>query len=542
MGPDCVDFVKIPVAFLRKCDRILSCSLFQREAGGKALKKRLLGLGIPALSMVLLSLYPCAFLFFRNAGEARAGDMLPFFVIFLLTALILFLPALLLLQNASRAAVLADLGVLAAANFSLLLGGIRSLLPGYTGNLQFLLMVLVFLAEAVLLLRKRPDMTAVCGLIALAAGGMLLVSAVPAVPTLISAATYSREDVETDESLRELRFQGERRNFYYMIFDEYGGPENLQHYFGDSNEAFYSALEDRGFTVSRDTRNTESPWTVTLVPNMLNLQYVTSDDVAIQNRLEWLEDPALYQLFRANDYRIQLVNQDGFLGEAGCRVLTRDQTEETISDYLYENSVFCRVPVLSRFLEERVLRRDQDAELRGLTDAVDAMKNCWRSADQEGTLTVCYLIAPHAPFLLEEDGTPTDPADHYNWHRPELYLAKLRYISQAILETVDAIQAHDPEAVILLQADHGCRLPGLLVERYGGPWFDTEAEIPYMENAMCCLYLPRDCPDIRGDTCINALRKALNGAYGLELAPVTPPPDYTIPDEYMPPPPEEAEE
>ena len=36
-------------------------------------------IGLPVLSMVLVCFYPCAFLFFRNAGEAKAVDMLPFF-------------------------------------------------------------------------------------------------------------------------------------------------------------------------------------------------------------------------------------------------------------------------------------------------------------------------------------------------------------------------------------------------------------------------------------------------------------------------------
>ena len=104
---------------------------------------------------------------------------------------------------------------------------------------------------------------------------------------------------------------------------------------------------------------------------------------------------------------------------------------------------------------------------------------------------------------------------------------------------MDNIQKNDPDAVILLQADHGARIPGHLVEQFGEPWFDTEVEIPYMEGVLNCVYVPGGSVDIEGDTCINATRKTLDQVFGLTLGTLPVPEDYTIPDEYMPPPPPE---
>lgn len=132
-------------------------------------------------------------------------------------------------------------------------------------------------------------------------------------------------------------------------------------------------------------------------------------------------------------------------------------------------------------------------------------------------------------FCLTETGAMTAPEDHYNWEKPELYLAKLQYINAAILRTVDNIQTHDPEAVILLQADHGARIPGHLVEQFGGPWFDTEVEIPFMENVLNCAYVPERIVDVEGETCINTTRKVLDAVFGLSLGALAVPEDYTIP-------------
>ncbi len=495
--------------------------------------------GLPVLSVLLVCFFPCAFLFFQNAGEARAVDMLPFFGIFLLTAAVLFLLSDLLLRNMGRAALLTDLSMLAVINFTMLCGGIKGLFPGFRDKILLIFLAALLALLLVALWKKKPDVTALCGLIALVFGVLTAVNGALALPTLLSAATYQREDVPVEEGISQLAFSGQKRNVYYMIFDEFGGPENLQHYYGEDNEAFFSALEQRGFSVSRTSRNTESCWTVTLVPNMLNLGYVTSDDVPINNRLEWLEDPVLYQLFRANGYQVNLVNQNSFLGETGCQVLTRDQTEETISVYLYENSIFCLIPRLKWVIEEHVLHRGRYGYVASLENAADALTGCWSAATDGPTLTVCYLVSPHAPFLFDETGALTETADYYEWRKPELFLTKLHYTNDRILEAVDNIQAHDPEALILLQADHGVRTPGHMVERFGGPWFDQAVEIPYMQNVMCCAYVPDQLLDIEGDTCINATRKALSAVFGLELEPLEVPPDYTIPDEYMPTPPGE---
>lgn len=516
-----------------------------------AARKKSITVGLPLFSVVLICLFSCAFLFFRNAGEAKAVDILPFFGVFLLTACPIFLFTLLLTRGVARAAILTDIAMLVVENFTLICNGIKRVIPGFH-NIYFLgAFALIWLLLLILLMKKKPDLSILCGLIVLGFGCVLLMNFFFAIPTMISTARNHQSDYQMnrmpgapnpppsgDEAPGEgeasnhtrpedLYFTEEKRNFYYFLFDEYAGSACLERYYGDDNEAFLTALEDRGFSVSRTSKNPESPWTMTLIPNMMNLGYVVDDEMEIKNRMERMENPGLYQLFRGNGYQINLLNQYDFLGAVGCNVLSSSQRRETISMYAYRNSVFCQIPWLKDQIEHYVLHGGDNTRYRRLMQSFDMMKSCWQYAGKQ-TLTVSYLQCPHIPFAVDEAGDPVPPELYDDWRIPELYLGQLKYLNGVILETVDQIQKNDPNAVIVLVADHGARTPGHLVNRYGGPLFDIDEETPYMQNVLCCVYTPGQKLDIEGDTCINATRKVLDAVYGTNLGLLEVPPSYKL--------------
>lgn len=514
--------------------------------------------GLPILSIILTCLFPCAFMYFQNAGEARLTDMLPMLGLYLISGLAAFLILLLILRNGGRAAILTDLGMLVVINFNLISEGIKLLIPGFRSVFLLILAGASLVGLLVILFRKKPDMTVLCGLVCLAFGVMILMNGIMAIPAMISTVTYETpvmEAAQTETPARVMEsvqlqeaqasadiqpqaappvthpadclFREEKRNVYFFLFDEYGGSENLKHYFDFDNEEFLTELERKGFSVSRTSRNPESPWTVTLIPNIMNLDYVTSDEEEIRNRLTWLENPALYQMFRNNGYRIELINHEGFLGEQGCHVVARGRREENISDVIFENGVLSQIPGVDRFVEQDVLKKGSD-EYRALMEVSRELIKCGSRPKEEPTLTVGYFVMPHAPFAADERGEPAPREKYYEWRENEPYIGMLKYTNGVILEAVENIQEHDPDALILMMADHGARKPGHIYNQYGGPSFDADEEIPYMMNVLCTVYDPRNKVDVEGDTCINAVRKTFDAAFGLELGILETPPDYEL--------------
>lgn len=486
---------------------------------------------LPALlSVILTCFYPCIFVYSQNAGEANASDMLPFFGLFLATAAVILAVLGLIFRDISRGAFTACLAMLVVINFSLVADGIKSMIPWLGAKIQLAIVVVIGLGLIVLLLKKKPNMNVGCILLALVFGAMSLVSFFTAIPKLLSAAAYTQEAQETETVTAVI--ETDKPNVYYLLFDEYGGDENLMTYFGYDNSAFYEELEQRGFSVSHTTYNSESCWTDTLVPNLLNLDYVTSDDMPEKSRREYLKNPYMVELLRDNGYSVNLINHRAYLRVENARELTEGQVEDNISEYLLENSIFNKIDYFYNLINRQLFVDYRNNYVAPLNNCFDQLKNCWQETTGGPTLTISYIQSPHAPFVFNSDGSVRDLTTGWYWRDETLYPGQLQYVNTKILEAIDNIQANDPNAVILLMSDHGARVPLHMVEQFGGPWFDTAKETPVMQSALCCVYVPGQSLDIAGQSGINAARMVLNAAFDMDLAMIPQAEGYVLPEIY----------
>lgn len=492
--------------------------------------KKKLNLWAPALCAVVLTcLYPCLFVYCQNAGEARAVDMLPFFGLFLATAAAMLALLGLLFRDINRGAFVTCLAMLVVINFSLVADGITGVLPWFHAKYQLLVEVLLGLGLILLIFRKKPNLRVGCILLAIAFGAMCLVSFFTAIPKLISTASAS---AQVPESGATEVIETDKPNVYYLLFDEYGGDENLSTYFGFDNSEFYEALEARGFSVSHSSYNTESCWTDTLVPNLLNLDYVADDDMTEKTRRSWLERPYLTELFQNNGYSVNLINHRAYLRVEGARELTENQVEDTISEYLLDNSIFSKIDYFNTLINRQLFVSYRDNYVEPLNNCFQQLKTCWQQARSGPTLTISYIQCPHAPFVFNADGSLRDLTTGWYWKDESLYPGQLQYVNTKILEAIDNIQENDPTGIILLLSDHGARVPLHMVEQFGGPRFDAEQETPVMQSVLCCVYVPGQKLDIEGQTGINATRMVLNCAFDMDLSLIPAKTGYVLPEIY----------
>ena len=464
--------------------------------------------------LLLTSLYPCLYQYGSNLPESRGKDMLLFWGMFFGIAVGLLLVWLLILRRIEAAGVLSALSLLVCMNFGLVKTGVQKLLPMVSGRwiLGPLVLLLLILGGLTLLWKWKCHVPLV--LLTCMFGGLCAVSGIAAAPKL--AAVHSA-GVGPALPAAEQTAEGERRpNVYFYLYDEYSGPESLQYYYGFDNSAFYDQLEQRGFDCSGNSYNTESCATVQLVPDLYALGY---DAAPFQSGDG--EQPNLYRIFQNMGYQINLISHNDFLDADGTRSLTSGQAEESICRFLYANSILPYTPAAD-YLEQHLRSlRTAYQYVAMLDEVLDTMDRAWEETDGGPTLTLGYVQCPHAGFIYDANGGLVSEDDFVNWRDPQYYLGQLQYTNSRILKAVDNIQAHDPEAVIILQSDHGVRLGHHLAELYGDP-YDAETDTIHQQNILNCVCLPGETLDITGLNGINTLRTVLNRLFHLDYAMVEP--------------------
>jgi hypothetical protein len=131
-------------------------------------------------------------------------------------------------------------------------------------------------------------------------------------------------------------------------------------------------------------------------------------------------------------------------------------TFRTFNSYIIENTAF--YPFYGS--------TDQDNEIK-LTNKMFDYGQESSTIKNSGLFTIGYFSFPHLPYIVDENGNKTNNSDRSNLSDPIPYLGQFKYANKKILEMVTGIIDKDPDSIIILQSDHGFRLPTHLNYWYG---------------------------------------------------------------------------
>lgn len=474
-------------------------------------KKSVLG----AASIATTILYPCMFMYFQNIGEGYFGEIFEAVLIYTILALIIGLIAFLILRDFLQAVFFSQIAMLVLMNFNTILGFIKMIMPGMRKAYFFILAIIIGAILLFYLKRKQRDLSQIVMLIGIVFGSLILFNLVIAAPAIVKKITSDKNVIATDGITDEVFTN--KPNVYYLLFDEYAGFECLDRYYDYDNAEFETFLVNEGFNISYDSRNEESLWTSTILPNLLNLSYVATDEEYSVDNFAKTKNALMYQMFTNNGYTINMVNHIAQLETLGCNVLNTGKKSETLSTYILENSIWTEVNDVKEWFLYNVIGVETDYGLV-LKDTMQILENCPDEVDEKNpTLTVSYICAPHHFFVLDKDGNRISGEYELDWENKFAYLGQLEYTTKCIMNTVKNIKEKDPNALIILQSDHGARYPDWLVQYHDGPEYDKELEYSYMQNILNCVYYKDQAIAIEGLSGINTLRKVFNEVLGTKF-------------------------
>ena len=323
----------------------------------------------------------------------------------------------------------------------------------------------------------------------------------------ISANDYGRagavSTLFSDRPPTASAFDREARDIVYIIADAYGRHDVIRDVYGYDNTAFVEALEDRGFYVARESRANYNA-TRFSISSSLNFEYVNgiADELGgdqstarlIRNSrvLNWLDARGYRFVSFATGYA------DTEMHRADPYLAPRVQITE------FQQILIDMTPlrsVINRVRSRRVAKYGLRSSAHDLHRArvLFALKGLREMAwTKEPEFVFAHIVSPHWPFVLDQFSNPIYPVIRYNlsvdypdWEKPTLqeftegYRNQVQGLNRLLLETIDAVQQANPDAIIILQGDHGPRRRTILPDP--GPWQTYAREELAILNAY---YLP----------------------------------------------------
>lgn len=475
------------------------------------------------LCLLLMCVYPCAYMYLSNIGETKIKVVIVPLFMFYMIAFFVFHIVIIFAKNIYKSGTIACVFMLIFLNFNIVYKFIVSKIKI---NDIFLLVLFMFFwfVMSIYIVRSKIDYDLVVCCIIFAFGGLILFNLIMAVPKF-TKMNPKKNVIKVEQYAKN---KNNRPNIYYVLLDEYAGKENLQYYYDFDNSKFLNDIEKMGFNISNTTYNYEGILTSEIVPNILNLNYVTEIDGLQINNLNLLDNPVMYRFFKDLGYDINIINHLGLFDSKDVNVLYETENADRekgvgahdVDYYLIFNSA---IEQIYQIVKKTQKRSSYDNYRNDCKNAINMLKNSCDYVGDKPTFTLCYLMLPHQPFVFDEKGQPIDDEKKvYNWEIPELYINQLKYLNGHLEEFIHNVKEKDPNAVIVIQGDHGIRYAYFCMSDYAKDEYNAALETEKMQNALNCVYFGGKKFDIEGMSAINTWRKILNELYGTNYEMINP--------------------
>jgi hypothetical protein len=296
-------------------------------------------------------------------------------------------------------------------------------------------------------------------------------------------------------------------NVYWFILDGYGRNDQLDRVLGLDNAEFYGDLEERGFAVS-ETSTTSYPRTHLSLASTLEMEFVAEPGNDIADEFVTMAPVlkganATVDRFRAHGYQF-IYSDHGSLEWSQCNEPRADLCLPAIEppraiDEL-ERSILDLTPLrsLSIFPTSYTEPAQVIDELAAVEDEVE-----------EPFFLIAHVGSPHWPYRFRDDcSTRSVPLDAYRLtydERREAYETDLRCLNERMLAAIDEIDERDPDAVIIVQSDHGS---DFLTDWDVPPDEWSNDSLAERYAALNAMRLPAECDDgpVEGLGLVNTFR------------------------------------
>lgn len=245
---------------------------------------------------------------------------------------------------------------------------------------------------------------------------------------------------------------------FYIILDQMAGRDGLKDYLQYDDDWFYASLEKRGFYTAKKSLS-NYPITRLSLASSLNMSLLDKyKSAAGPDNKNWTmmnklaRDNNIARIFKKQGYKYVLVDS-GFAASNRSN-LADEILSSSFTDFFSERILRSSVLELFAGTEESVMSLSRNRILNQFRFLEDMRQ------DSRPKFVFAHFLCPHEPYLFGAKGEPVFyPGDRCDreWtaETKRAYLAQVEFIQKKTLSTIDRILAQNPNAIIVLQGDHG---------------------------------------------------------------------------------------
>ena len=494
----------------------------------KFMESRKYQLAAAFISVLGIAILPMLILWSKNANGLNFQEGLwPVAFSFVFGLIIFVLTWFLSGKNAPATAFAGSVISFFFLDFGLFLSIAKKVLPFLPATIGSLLISILICGALLFIIHKLKNTKAIkiamfvftlsVFLLILFNGGRIAIRTIHRIRLFHPYEASQSEPVVPEKNGNADRDAAAQPNIYYFILDEAGDFAAMERYYDIpvQENPYYQYCQEKGFSISLDSAAYTNR-SIYCIANLFSLDYVctpetTSEEARIYSFTgEWFDDlHALgyqtYQVSTHTSHYLQLkeLSDPSFAEELLCSV-TFDGS--SILDLFIDTSI---LSLIKEFYGDDVSFIDEfgssifKMRLKRVSDFYADPSNYTFDAP---VAIHTYLLPPHTPFFIDAEGNTVPTKYRCNWIDQKYYRDQWLYMEQYLEEILDNIFKYDPNAIIIVQSDHGVR---------GGLWqteYDSESyEIEKTDQCriLNSIYFSGEPIDISGLSAVNTARAIL---------------------------------